>query len=81
MGVAVDYHEFESGHYISDFNVGVLVSVAEGARWRRSSQARRLSSSRHRVGQPQCVNTLNEQLGSGSNWRRSGSPTFARLHP
>jgi hypothetical protein len=24
MGVAVDYHEFESGHYISDFNVGVL---------------------------------------------------------
>jgi phospholipase/carboxylesterase len=26
MGVAVDYHEFESGHYISDFNVGVLDS-------------------------------------------------------
>jgi phospholipase/carboxylesterase len=24
MGVAIDYHEFESGHYISDFNVGVL---------------------------------------------------------
>jgi hypothetical protein len=24
MGVAVEYHEFESGHYISDFNVGVL---------------------------------------------------------
>ena len=24
MGVAADYHEFESGHYISDFNVGVL---------------------------------------------------------
>ena len=21
---ALDYHEFESGHYISDFNVGVL---------------------------------------------------------
>ena len=24
MGVAVDYHEFESGHYISDLNVDVL---------------------------------------------------------
>ena len=24
MGVAVDYHEFDSGHFISDFNVGVL---------------------------------------------------------
>ena len=24
MGVALDYHEFESGHYISDFNVSVL---------------------------------------------------------
>src|SRR5262245_22259181 len=24
MGVALDYREFESGHYISDFNVGVL---------------------------------------------------------
>ena len=24
MGVAVDYHEFESGHYISNVNVGVL---------------------------------------------------------
>jgi phospholipase/carboxylesterase len=24
MGVAVEYYEFESGHYISDFNVGVL---------------------------------------------------------
>ena len=24
MGVAVDYYEFESGHYISDYNVGVL---------------------------------------------------------
>jgi len=24
MGVAVDYHEFESGHYISDLNVEVL---------------------------------------------------------
>ena len=24
MGLAVDYHEFESGHYISDFNVSVL---------------------------------------------------------
>ena len=24
IGVALDYHEFESGHYISDFNVGVL---------------------------------------------------------
>ena len=24
MGIAVDYHQFESGHYISDFNVGVL---------------------------------------------------------
>jgi len=24
MGAAVDYHEFEAGHYISDFNVGVL---------------------------------------------------------
>jgi phospholipase/carboxylesterase len=24
MGVAVDYHEFESGHYISDVNVGAL---------------------------------------------------------
>ena len=24
MGIAVDYHEFESGHYISDVNVGVL---------------------------------------------------------
>ena len=24
LGVAVDYHEFESGHFISDFNVGVL---------------------------------------------------------
>ena len=24
MGVAVDYHEFESGHYISDVNVDVL---------------------------------------------------------
>src|SRR5262245_16328294 len=24
LGLAVDYQEFESGHYISDFNVGVL---------------------------------------------------------
>lgn len=24
LGMAVDYQEFESGHYISDFNVGVL---------------------------------------------------------
>lgn len=24
LGVAIDYHEFESGHYISDFNVSVL---------------------------------------------------------
>ena len=24
MGVAVDYREFESGHYISDFNIGAL---------------------------------------------------------
>jgi phospholipase/carboxylesterase len=24
MGVAVDYHEFESGHYINDVNVGAL---------------------------------------------------------
>ena len=24
MGMSVDYHEFESGHYISDFNVSVL---------------------------------------------------------
>jgi phospholipase/carboxylesterase len=24
LGVKLDYHEFDSGHYISDFNVGVL---------------------------------------------------------